>query len=357
MKKLIKICLINKSTDPIAVENLYQELLELGFKVERASESGRSEDRDWHTIELVNISDSSVGRQIALDRPFLSPIEQVLRTLPIEFDTLPLVTEGESKILRRLTDKLLVERFKPSVYSFTQNRYGNVEGTDAIRARFSAEIFRRMHRLPLASDSPRNAFVALLETPEGPLTVQQTVKTCNLEVRVKRFHIGSPLHRYHYTERFSTTQSCGPLCRWSRFDRPVVCFDWRHPLMDERGCRLADEPLSDDYAAVWMENVPHAKRMARKTFQWMEQLFADAGLLLIDICFFIDRSGKVFFGEISPDCLRVRDRNSNLDQASAFDKDLWRTGCSPNLLKQQYETLFNRLFRTQQNQEVLCNNQ
>lgn len=342
MKNPIQICLIDKTTYPVVVQNLCQELLQIGFNVERSPKLEVCEDK--HTVEVVNTSDSSTGRQIALDCPLLSPIEQVLRTLPIDFDTLPLVTEGESKILRQLTNSLLIERFKPSVYSFTENRYGNAEGTDAIRAKFSAEIFRRMAHLSFESATPRNAFVALLETPDGPLTVQQQVDTCNLEVRVKRFHIGSPLHRYRYTERFSTTQTCGPLDRWSRFDQPVVCFDWRHPLTDEQGCRLSDEPLSDDYAAIWMENVPHAKQMARNAFQWMEQLFANAGLLLIDICFFIDRSGKVFFGEISPDCMRVRDQNSDMDRANAFDKDLWRTGCSPSFLKQQYETLFNRLF-------------
>lgn len=348
MNQRLRICLIDKTTHRLGFQNLYKELLEYGFEVKLASEAEPENYADCQKIEIVNKKNSSIKKrqiiQVTLDDPLLSPSEQVLQTLDIDFDALPFVSEGESKILRQLTDTLLVERFKPTVYSFTQNRYGSVEGTDAVRARFSAEIFRRMNRLPLESNPPRNAFVALLETPSGLLTIQRQVDTSNLEVRVKRFHIGSPLHRYRYTERFSTTQTCGTLKRWSRFDQPVVCFDWRHPLMDEQGCRLSDEPISDDYAAVWMENIPYAKQVARTAFLWMEQLFAEAGLILVDICFFIDRSGTVIFGEISPDCMRVREMGLDIDHASALDKDLWRNGCSPNLLKQQYETLFNRLF-------------
>jgi phosphoribosylaminoimidazole-succinocarboxamide synthase len=350
MKNLLNILLINKTTEHRAVTQLHNDLIESGFTVKVDSEINPQYSNNFHIIYVakseftIENNENNQIKKVILDNPLLSPIEQVVSTLPIDFDALPLVTEGESKILRRLTEKLLVERFKPTVYSFTHNRYGNVEGTDAIRARFSAEIFRRMSHLPPESDPPRNAFVALLETPLGPLTVQRQVETSNLEVRVKRFHIGSPLHRYRYTERFDSTQTCGAVKRWSRFDQPVVCFDWRNPLTDDQGCRLSDEPLSDDYAAVWMENVTSAKQVARKTFEWMEQLFADAGLLLVDICFFIDRSGKIIFGEISPDCMRVKELVTDMNNASAFDKDIWRHGFSPDVLKEQYEKILDRLF-------------
>ena len=196
-------------------------------------------------------------------------------------------------------------------------------------------------KLPYA---PQSAFLGLIETAEGLLLVQRRVQDSNLEVRVKRFHIGSPVHRYRYTERHHTTQSCGPLRAWSRFDRPVVCFDWRHPLRDDMGQRCADEPISDDYAAVWMENALHAKEMARTTFLWLECLMAEAGFVLIDMCMFIDRSGRVIFGEISPDCMRIRAKAPNLGGATAFDKDVWRIGFSGSALKACYEAIYERLF-------------
>jgi phosphoribosylaminoimidazole-succinocarboxamide synthase len=177
--------------------------------------------------------------------------------------------------------------------------------------------------------------------------IQRRVETCNLEVRVKRYHIGSPFHRYRYAEEHATTQSCGPLRRWARLDRPVVCFDWRHPMTDKEGKRLADEPISDDYAAVWMENVPHAREMARTTFLWLEELFAKGGFILVDICYFIDRDGRLLYGEISPDCMRIRRRRAegSPETAEALDKDVWRSGGSPEEVLAQYQEISRVLFR------------
>ena len=87
---------------------------------------------------------------------------------------------------------------------------------------------------------------------------------------------------------------------------------------------LADEPLPDDYASIWLDDVPGAKRLARETFEWIEELFFSKSLRLIDICFFLDRTGQVIFGEISPDCMRVRSNAS--DEGEALDKDEWRSG-------------------------------
>ena len=268
-------------------------------------------------------------------------VEQIIRQLDVCFDELPLLVRGESKEVRLLTPKISVARLIPSVYSFTNNRYGLAPGTDLVRARFSAKLFRRMAlwpgRRPLA-----HAFLGLIETPSGPLLAEHLVDPGNIEVRVKRYHIGSPVHRYRYTSRHSTAYGGPPLERWTRFDRPVVCFDWRNPLRDENGGALADEPLSDDYASVWIDDVPKAKQLARDTFEWIEDLFSARGLRLIDICFFIDRTGQVIFGEISPDCMRVRSIAS--DEAEALDKDQWRNGSEAAEVTERYERLYSIIF-------------
>ena len=237
-------------------------------------------------------------------------LEHVIQQLPFEFEKLPLLIEGESKIIRQLNSKIVVERFKPTVYSFTHNRYGEVEGTAELRVLFSAELFRRMNRYNNQQQRKklRNAFLAVVSSADGPLLIQEKVETCNLEVRVKRYHIGSPVHRYKYTEKHPTVQlNEKPLTKWTRFDVPLVCFDWRLPLTDEDGNRLSDEPISDDYAGVWMSNVVEAKNLARETFSWMERVFRESNLLLVDICFFIDKTGQTLYGEISPDCMRVKE--------------------------------------------------
>jgi phosphoribosylaminoimidazole-succinocarboxamide synthase len=326
-----------------AVHGLVEDLLDLGF----AACLAEGNERDPQAVQVaVGEQDGSAGERIVALKGEHSLLERTLRVLPLDFEALPLLVEGDSKILRLWTDRVVVERFKPTVYSYTMNRYGEAPETDRIRMSFSAELFRRMACLDPAATPcvPRSAFLAEIETPSGPLLVQRRIEPCNLEVRVKRYHIGSPVHRYLYTDKHGSTQSCGNIGRWSRFDQPVVCFDWRHPLHDEEGRRLADEPISDDYAAVWMENVPEAKEMARRAFLWMEETFAAAGVLLVDMCIFIDRSGRWIHGEISPDCMRVRLGLGDPAKAEAIDKDAWREGRSPEQVRDRYQLLHERIF-------------
>ncbi len=334
--------LVNRTSRHGAFASLAAQLTDLGFDV-RIGHTGGNTDCG---ITVVEGGDGETAqRGCVYVKNAVSLLEQALRCIPLDFDSLPLFLEGESKIIRSWTPRVLVERFKPTVYSFTHNRCGVVHGTDVTRARFTAEIFRRMARLSSREPCvPRSAFLGLVETASGPLVVQERKETCNLEVRVKRFHIGSPLHRYRYTDNYASTQACGPLKRWSRLDRPVVCFDWRNPFTDEQGVRLADEPLSDDYASVWMDNVPMAKEMARNAFLWLEQLFAAEDLCLIDMCMFVDRTGQFILGEISPDCMRVRLMRDVLDLSPSLDKDQWRQGAEPAAVAKRYEELYARLF-------------
>jgi phosphoribosylaminoimidazole-succinocarboxamide synthase len=271
----------------------------------------------------------------------LSIIDQVLQQVRFDFASLPLLTRGESKEIRLLTPRIALARLLPTVYSFTHKRYGIAPGTDEVRARFSADLFRMMARDP-GDRHLATAFLGLVETPDGPLLAEHVVEPGNVEVRVKRYHIGSPIHRYRFVDEHPTAGGGEPLRKWQRFERPIVCFDWRHPLEDGEGNALADEPLPDDYAAVWLDDVPGAKRLARDAFEWIEQLFASRGLRLIDICFFVDRAGQVIFGEISPDCMRVRSGAS--DQAEALDKDEWRSGGEASDVLERYVRLRSIVF-------------
>ncbi len=329
-------------------QSLAANLVELGFNAEYG-ESFFSEgkaDEIHLDIESDKASPNQISQTLPLDAPDLL-LEQIFKILPLNFDDLPLLIEGESKIVRLWTDKLVVTRFKPTVYSFTANRYGEVPGTEIVRLKFTAALFRRMRSAKFDGNmvTPQSAFVAEIENErDGLLLIEKRVESCNIETRIKRYHIGSPVHRYLFTEKYSTVQNNSPLVRWSRFENPVVCFDWRHPLVDESGKRLADEPVSDDYAAVWMYNVPYAKELARQTFLWMEKMFEAANLRLIDMCIFIDRAGEMIYGEISPDCMRVRLNLNDPAIAASADKDLWREGKEPETLLLRYEELYNRLF-------------
>ncbi len=271
----------------------------------------------------------------------MSMIEQVLAQTKVNFDKLPLLVRGDSKEIRLLTSRIAIAKLLPTVYSYTHNRYGLALGTDKARTQFSAELFRKMANEP-GPFHIGTAFLGVITTENEIFLAEQVVDVCNIEVRVKRFHIGSPLHRYLYTDRHLTRKRGLPLQRWSRFEEPIVCFDWRHPLHDELGNRLADEPLPDDYAALWIDDLVAAKRLARSAFLWIEQKFAIAGLQLIDICFFIDRSGSIIYGEISPDCMRVR--NGESSDAKSFDKDVWRSGGTPDDVLNRYWRLYELVF-------------
>ena len=291
-----------------------------------------------NTVRLVGPAGEAI--LVRTDGRGLGIVEQLLRQLRFDFAALPLLVCGESKEVRLLTPRVTIAKLLPTVYSFTHQRYGEAPGTDAVRARFCAALFREMARAPGAYHLA-NAFLGLVESPHGPLLVEHRVMPGNVEVRVKRYHIGSPVHRYRYVSQHPTARGGAPLGRWQRFDTPLVCFDWRHPMTDEDGRALADEPLPDDYAALWIDDIA-GKRLARDTFGWIEQLFARKGLRLIDICFFIDAAGRAIFGEISPDCMRVR--SDAADGSDALDKDEWRSGGDAATVLRRYRRLATIVF-------------
>lgn len=326
-------------------KELESELIELGFDADcsiPASDNGSEDVRVRLTPDGRSSGDDLDS--VSIDGPE-TLLERTLRALPLDFDSMPLVVEGESKIIRRWTEKVVAIRFKPTVYSFTANRYGVVPGSDRTRLKFTAALFRLMASRNFAGGPiPPSAFLAERASDDTPLLIERNVETCNLEIRVKRYHIGSPLHRYRYTEKHPTRQGRAPLVRWSRLDPPVVCFDWRHPLVDDEQKRLADEPLPDDYAALWIDNLPLAKKTALQVFLWMESVFEAVGLRLVDVCLFIDRRGQTIYGEISPDCMRIRLGLGDPSQSEAADKDLWRGGRSPDAVLSRYEELYHRVF-------------
>jgi phosphoribosylaminoimidazole-succinocarboxamide synthase len=325
---------------------LLKELEMLGFDVLKATKQIRTKSCEIVQINLCKDKNKfSKNKKCVVVNDEKTILEQTLEKLPLDFKKLPILVEGESKEIRLWTDKVVVQRFKPTVYSYTKNRYGIVDGTDRIRLKFTSKIFRLMSHLDKNSPYiPKSAFLGEIESANGGLLVQRRVKTCNLETRIKRFHIGSPIHRYLFTEKYQSNQSCGNIKKWSYLDQPVVCFDWRHPLKDEKGRRLADEPLPDDYAALWINNFNNAKEMARQTFLWLEKMFAERQVLLIDMCIFIDRTGKVIYGEISPDCMRVRWGLGDPTNNEPLDKDLWRSGRSEKDLKDRYMFLYDQIF-------------
>ncbi len=271
------------------------------------------------------------------------------------FEDLPLVVEGHSKEVRYLGDGMVATRLKPTVYSYTHNRAGEIVGTDTARLRVSRALLSVVrpyvsHTYETVGDEFIVSRLVLPEstgelhqgfTPPDLTTeqIKQLPRATPIETVVKRYHTGTPKHRYFgmsgTTARRGNFRGSGQAIK---IDEPypelVVRFDWRNPLTDHDGNRLADEVLPETMAN-WYIDTEQAKLTGRLAFTALERSLKKAGLELWDICFFITEDGKTIFSEISPDCMRVRAADESLD------KDVWRQGSSSDTVRERWNEFAN----------------
>lgn len=241
---------------------------------------------------------------------------------------LPLIVEGESKRVYQQPDGNLRIELKPTVYSYTHNRGGTVEGTDALRLRFMRAC------LPIIQD-----FHSYRSVEADHVVARGDLTLPPVEVRVKMYHVGTPKHRYYGFEKAITHSGCRVVDEDGGYCLPFLAFDWRNPLKHpETGERLADEVLPDSVAA-WFMNVQQARFTALSAFTSLSVWFEKKGFELVDICFVIDVTGSFITSEVSPDCMRVRD----IATGKSHDKDLWRGGDPPEALLAAWTTLCERV--------------
>lgn len=255
-----------------------------------------------------------------------------------QFRQLPLVVEGESKEVRYAGKGEVIIRLKPTVYSYTYNRGGEIPGSDVARLRAiqallpllrSAGILHSYLEVndrwirsqlvlqPTVRDDP----APFMPDDLSPKQVAELPRATPLEIVVKARHSGTPKHRYYRFSDYATRR--GQYIQPDQpYPSPIVRFDWRNPLVNHEGVRLADEVVPETMAE-WFCDVQSTKQTAAKAFDALSRHLATRGLDLWDICFFIAEDGKTMFGEVSPDCLRVRAHDG-----SALDKDVWRAGGS-----------------------------
>jgi phosphoribosylaminoimidazole-succinocarboxamide synthase len=244
---------------------------------------------------------------------------QLLALADARFAELPLLVEGESKVLRAAAPGLAVVRLKPTLFSFRAGRHGIVEGTDALRLRISERLW------------------AVLEGSGIPTTIRSVglhsyltefVDAPPIEVVVKACNVGTPKHIYsgmgtHRTRFGTTIEADVP-------HPPYVRFDWRNPLPDRDECLplwLADQFI----------DVNCAQKTALYAFDVLSSYFQARGLHLLDICFMMTSDGKALYGEVSPDCMRLK--RLGLD----MDKDLWRKGKDAEVIVRLWSQLLSLL--------------
>lgn len=267
-----------------------------------------------------------------------------------QFRSLPFVVEGESKEVRYWGEGKVVIRLKPTIYSFTANRCGVVEGSDKLRLK-AARLFMGMMKdsdIPYAYHEVSDNFILadLILQPGSSSDVfrPEDVSVSSLkiappiEVIVKRMHSGTSKHRYEGMSGFPIRRSHPLYPRYcfrddDAYPCAIVRFDWRNPLESRKGERLADDVLGEEQAD-WYIDVKTARNTALKVYDALSYFLSQKDLVCYDLCLFITEDGETVFGEISQDCGRFR----HFDLGS-LDKDVWRSGGSSNDVLEKWQLL------------------
>jgi phosphoribosylaminoimidazole-succinocarboxamide synthase len=248
-------------------------------------------------------------------------------TVMSKFDSLPFLVEGESKIVRRWKDGQVAIKYKPTVYSFTHNRAGEIAGSDKVRFA-SSHILNKV----LEDNSIPTAFLLFEEHEQ--IIIAKEIPYVPIEVICKAAHVGTPKHLYYGMGNYPTRN--GTFIRSDEPCDPYVRFDWRNPNVTPDGVRMGDMPLPEALADHWIDT-RQAATTAMTAFTVLSNFLQAKGLKLIDICFQIDATGQMIFSELSPDCMRVRDDQDSLD------KDVWRMGGSSQDVLKKWHMFLDRI--------------
>jgi phosphoribosylaminoimidazole-succinocarboxamide synthase len=242
------------------------------------------------------------------------PSFAIVKDAYTHFDDLPLLIEGESKIVKTINNDLVIIKLKPTLFSYSANRADVVEGSDDLRLKISQILWRELMKAGVD--------VGILWV--GPdFYVANKVAPCPIEVIVKGAHVGTPKHSYRNMERYRTRN--GDLILPEMRHTPYVRFDWRNPLPHKDECLpswLADKFIDTKMAEI----------IALKSFDVLQGFLTKRGIEILDICFFITTEGSTVFGEISPDCMRAKFSGDDLD------KDLWRKGKDRDTILERWST-------------------
>ena len=248
-----------------------------------------------------------------------------------QFRTLPLYVEGESKEIRLLNDEVGIIYFKPTIYSFTHNRTGIVEGSNIPRVK-ACSILCEL----LKENGINHSYIDYADE----FVITHIVKNPNIEIVVKSNHTGTSKHRY-FGMHGSTVRESHPyfggmsIKNMESYPHPIVRFDWRNPFWHpDTHEMLADEVLCEEQAD-WYIDVKEAKKTARKAFAVLQDFMNSKDIMIYDLCMFISEDGKTVYGEISPDCGRYR----HYDLGS-LDKDVWRAGGSSTDVLAKWNLLY-----------------
>lgn len=265
--------------------------------------------------------------------------------------------EGESKKIFRISDSLALVELKPTLYSFTYNRYGIVEGTDEIRYKFwslFSEIINDLYLnyangvnlknintniLDLASEYkncttesfPSNYLGNVNINHKNYIIIYFKPEIPPIEVVWKKYLVGTMKHNLKDVDKFKT--QTGEIIEYEgKLPQEIIRFDWRNKLPNK------DEVIPDEFANFYTD-VYRAKITARFVTHILKSFLAKSKYELVDLCYFISYNGDLICSEISPDGMRIKKKGDS------FDKDLWRSGKEPKIIKEVWNQLYDDLVK------------
>lgn len=251
------------------------------------------------------------------------------------WDELAVLRRGESKDIRIINDDHVMVRMIPSLYSYTHNRSAMIEGTDSARL----VSFEKLTEILLAS----GVQVAAIAFGQDYYVTRRLMKDGRdyvppVEVIVKARHVGTPKHNLYRIGDYKTLRDC--VFSPDQPHAPYVRFDYTNPLMNAENKRLRDECIPNQLAAHFID-VDAAEQTAIAAFCALYAHLSKCGVRLDDICFKIDHTGRIIFGEVSPDCMRAVWVGDQADfyGLSGIDtsKDTFRAGSSEDEVKARYD--------------------
>jgi len=264
------------------------------------------------------------------------------------------ILEGESKKFYKVNDNIALIELKPTMYSFTHNRYGIVEGTDELRAKFwslfSGTVndiylsysnneykFNDSKILDLASEYknntsepfPTNYLATLKINNKIYIAVYFKPEIPPIEVIWKNYLVGTMKHNLKEVDKYKTRY--GKVIEYeSVFPKDIIRFDWRNKLPNK------DEAIPDDYANFYTD-VHKAKITAKFVTHILKSMLSVKHYELVDLCYFITYNGDLICSEITPDGMRIRKKDYS------FDKDLWRQGKDSTVINTVWNELYSDL--------------
>eukprot|EP00929_Paragymnodinium_shiwhaense_P107911 TRINITY_DN74258_c0_g1_i1.p1 TRINITY_DN74258_c0_g1~~TRINITY_DN74258_c0_g1_i1.p1 ORF type:complete len:596 (-),score=109.62 TRINITY_DN74258_c0_g1_i1:106-1893(-) len=202
-----------------------------------------------------------------------------------EFQALPLVIRGESKEIRYAGGGMVVIRFLPTIYSFTQNRSGHLPGSDALRLRadqilvqvLKANGIDHVHEknnerfclsrlvMPHPYEFAKYGLPEFVPTDLSAAEISKLPRAPPVEVIIKVFHGGTSKDRYRAMQTTCVRSSHPlfgglPVLVDTPYPQPLVRFDWRNALtMEHDPAPRPSDAGAQALAGRWLDELGAAR--------------------------------------------------------------------------------------------------